>query len=260
MRAMSTASSIVVPPSISSSPHSRTPRARRLPMTLRTAATISTSSRVRLAEAAAVVVGAPVGGRGEEAAHDRRVAALQLDAVEAALGAVLGDERVAGDDLVDLGRRDRLGHLAEQRIGDRRRRPHRQPGVHRRGLAAVVVDLGEDRDPVAVDGVGDPAVAGDDLAVEAVDQLLVRPVGRVGGVLLGDDQAGAAGGAGAVVGGVLLGRQAVAGVVREVGREHDPVAGRDGTELERGPQVAVRHGCDTRSTGVSRIQRPRCPG
>ena len=54
-------------------------------------------------ERAAVVVGAAVGGGGQEPAHDRRVRALQLDAVEAALGAVLGDECVAGDDLVDLG-------------------------------------------------------------------------------------------------------------------------------------------------------------
>ena len=49
MRATSTASSIVVPPSISSSPHSRTPSASRLPITPRTAATISSSSRARLA-------------------------------------------------------------------------------------------------------------------------------------------------------------------------------------------------------------------
>ena len=50
-----------------------------------------------------------VGGGGQEAADDRGVAALQLDAVEAALGAVLGDERVAGDDLVDLGSVTALG-------------------------------------------------------------------------------------------------------------------------------------------------------
>ena len=55
-------------------------------------------------EAPAVRVGAHVRGRREEAAHDRRVRALQLDPVEATLGAVLGDHRVAGDDLVDLGR------------------------------------------------------------------------------------------------------------------------------------------------------------
>ena len=197
-------------------------------------------------EGAAVVVGAPVGGGGEEAADDRGVAALQLDPVEAALGAVLGHRRVAGDDLVDLGRRDRLGDLAEQRVGDGRRRPHRQPGVHRRRLAAVVVDLGEHRHPVAVHGVGDPAVARDHVAVEAVDQLLVRPVGRVGRVLLGDDQPGTAGGAGGVVRGVLFGGQPVAGVVREVGGEDDAVANRHRTDIQRAPQVPVRHGATLR--------------
>ena len=44
-------------------------------------------------ERAAVLVGAPVGGGGEETAHDAAVAALQFDAVEPAFGAVLGDDR-----------------------------------------------------------------------------------------------------------------------------------------------------------------------
>ena len=112
-----------MPPSISSSPQIRTPSASRLPITLRTAATMSMQQAGPVVERPAVLVGAPVGGGGEEAAHDRRVAALQLDAVEAALGAVLGDQRVAGDDLVDLGVGDGLGHLAEQRVGDRRTAP-----------------------------------------------------------------------------------------------------------------------------------------
>ena len=70
-------------------------------------------------ETPAVGIGALVGGRREEAAHDRRVRALELDPVEAALRAVLGDHGVAGHDRVDLVHRDRLGHLAEQRVGDR---------------------------------------------------------------------------------------------------------------------------------------------
>ena len=175
---------------------------------------------------AAVLVGALVGGRRQEAADDRRVAALQFDAVEPTLGAVLGDPRVPGDDLVDLGVGHRLWHLAKQRIGDGRRRPHRQPRVHRACLAAVVVDLGEDRHAVTMNSVGDRAVAGDHVAVEAVDQLLVRPIGRMRRVLLGDDQPRAAGRTGRVVGRVLLGRLAVAGVVGEVGAEDDAVAGR----------------------------------
>ena len=192
-------------------------------------------------EGSAVAVRAPVRRRGEEAPHDRRVRALQLDPVESTFGAVLGDRRVTGHDLLDLCRRDRLRHLPEERIGDRRRRPHREPGVHRAGLTAVVVDLGEDRHPVAMHRLGDPSVAGDDVAMEAVDELLVRPVGRMGRVLLGDDQPGATRRPSAVVRRVLLGGFAVAGVVREVGAEHDPVAGGDRADRQRCPEVPVRH-------------------
>ena len=141
---------------------------------------------------------------------------------------------------------DRLGHLAEQRIGDGRRPPDREARVHRRRLAAVVIDLGEDRHPMTVHGVGDLPVAGDDVSVEPVDQLLVRPVGRMGRVFLGDDQPGAARGSGAVVRGVLLGRQPVAGVVGEVRGEHDPVADLDRAELLRSPEIAIRHGAAKR--------------
>ena len=187
----------------------------------------------------AVGVGAAVGGGGEEAAHDRGVGALELDAVEPPGHAVGGDGGVAVDDLGDLVGLDRLRHLAEQRVGDGARRPHRQSGVHGGRLAAVVVDLGEDRHAVGVHGVGDPPVAVDHLGVEAVDQLLVGPVRRVGRVLLGDDEAGPAGGPGRVVGGVLLGGQAVGGVVGEVGREHDAVGHRDRAQPQRGEQVPV---------------------
>ena len=51
----------------------------------------------------------------------------------------------------------------------------------------------------------------------------------------------AAGGAGRVVRGVLCGGLAVARVVGEVRAEHDAVAGGDRPELQRGPQVPVRH-------------------
>ncbi len=75
--------------------------------------------------------------------------------------------------------------------------------------------------------------------MEAVDQLLVRPVGRVGRVLLGDDQPGAARGPRRVVGRVLLGGQAVLRVVREVRGEHDAVAHDDRPDAQRREQVAV---------------------
>ena len=190
-------------------------------------------------DAAAVLIGALVGGLAEEAAHDRAVAALQLDAVEPTLRAVLGDECVAGDDLVDLGMRDGLRHLTEQRVGDCRGCPHGQAGVHAAGLAAVVVDLSEDRHPMAMDRFCDGSVARNHVAMKAVDQLFVRPVRGVRAVLFGDDQASAASRTRRVVGGVLLGRLAVACVVGEVRAEHDAVARRHRPQLQRSPQVPV---------------------
>ncbi len=188
----------------------------------------------------AVPVGALVRGRGQETPDDRGLRALQFHAVEPALGAVPGDAGVAGHDLRDLVRLDRLGHLAEQRVGDRARRLHREPGVHPGGLAAVVVQLGQDRDPVRVHRVGEAPVAGDHLGPVALDQLLVRPVRRVGGVLLGDDQPGPAGRAARVVRGVLPGGQPVARVVGQVGGEHHPVGQRQRAHPQRGEQVPVR--------------------
>ena len=70
-------------------------------------------------ERAPVPVGAQVRRLGEKPPHDRGVRALQLDAVEAALPAVSGDQGVAGDHLGDLPRRQPFGHLAEQRVGHR---------------------------------------------------------------------------------------------------------------------------------------------
>ncbi len=199
-----------------------------------------------------------VGGRREEAAHDRGVRALELDPVESSLGAMVGDEGVAVDDLADLVGLDRLGHFAEEGVGDGARRPHREAGVHARGLAAVVVDLGEDRDVVGVHRIGDPPVAVDHLRPESVDELLVGPVGRVGGVLLGHDESGPARRTGCVVGGVLFGGQPVGGVVGQVGREDDAVGHGHRPEPEGREEVAVLSG---RAHGrpLSAPTRPRRP-
>ena len=134
-----------------------------------------------------------------------------------------------------------LGTSRNSGIGDGRRGPHRQARVHRAGLSAVVVDLGEDRHVMAMHRIGHLPVAGDHVAMEAVDQLLVRPIGGMCRVLLGDDQAGATRGARRVVRGVLLGRLAVAGVVGEVRAEDDSVACRDRTDRQRSPEVAIGH-------------------
>ena len=112
---------------------------------------------------------------------------------------------------------------------------------------------------VGVHGVGDPSVAVDHLGVEPVDELLVGPVGRVGRVLLGDDEAGPAGRPGRVVGGVLLGGQPVGGVVGQVGREHDAVGHGDRTEPERGEQVPVAAAGTHRGSEVAVAHRADAP-
>ncbi len=186
-----------------------------------------------IAQRPAVAILTGVGHRGEEPPDDGRVRALELDAVEASLDAAGRDGRVAVHDLGDLGLVDRLRDFTEERVGHRARRPDRQARVHRRRLAAVVVDLREHRHVVRVHGLGDPQVPVEHPRVEAVDELLVGPVGRVCRVLLGDDQAGATLRPRRVVGGVLLGRQAVACVVGEVRAEHDPVLEGDRPEPDR---------------------------
>jgi len=226
---------MVVPPSINSSPHRRTPdRAAHRGDQLE-------EQPRPVGERTAVVVVTPVRGRRQEAPHDRAVRALELDAVEPALRAALGHVGVAGHDRRDLPVVHRLRDLAEERVGDRRGRPHRQARVHRRRLAAVVVDLGEDRRAVAVHGLGDAPVARQDVGVEAVDELLVGPVGGVGRVLLGDDEPGTALRPLGVVGRVLLGGPAALGVVGEVRAEHDAVLHRHRPDPERRPEEALGH-------------------
>jgi len=109
---------------------------------------------------------------------------------------------------------------------------------------------------MGVHRVGDPPVAVDHRRVEAVDELLVGPVGPMGRMLLRDDQPGTAGGPGRVVGGVLLGGQAVGGVVGQVGREDDPVLHGDRPETERREEVPVAAPVLIGSSGDQRAVAP----
>ncbi len=138
----------------------------------------------------AVAVGAPVGRGVEEGAQQGGLGGLQLHAVQPAVPDVPGDPGEPGDDGGQVGRRRPAGHLAEQRVGDRRGREQRDAGVQRAALAAVVVELGDDERAVGVHRVGDVAVPVDDGGVGAVDDLLVGLVGRVDRLLLGDHQCG----------------------------------------------------------------------
>jgi hypothetical protein len=192
-------------------------------------------------ERSAVAVGAPVGGAGQELAHQRGLRALHLHALEPGRGAAGGDVGVPGDQPGQVGGSRLARHLAEQRVGHRGRRDDRRAGVQRVGLPAVVVDLREHRHAVRADRLGDPAHPGQDGGVVPADQFFVGPVGGIGRALLGDDQPGAAGRAGRVVGGVPLGEPAVDGVVGQVGGEDEAVGQRHRSDPQRRGQVLDVH-------------------
>ena len=82
-------------------------------------------------ERAAVAVCPFVGRRRQKPADDGAVRALQFNTVEAAFGAVFSDQRIPGDDFVDLGVGDGFRHFAEKWIGNRGGSPDRQSRVHR---------------------------------------------------------------------------------------------------------------------------------
>ena len=77
--------------------------------------------------------------------------------------------------------------------------------------------------------------------MEAVDEFFVGPVGWVCAVLLGDDEARTTCSTRFVISGVLISWLAITRVIREVRRENNPVTCSYRPELERGPQVLVRH-------------------
>ena len=108
---------------------------------------------------------------------------MQFHPVEAAFAGVSGHARVTPDDFENVLVLDRLGDFAKQRIGERRRRPGRQPGKHAAALPPVVVDLGQDRHVFGVDRRRDPAIMGNDPAMKGVNQLLSPKHGQVGQLL-----------------------------------------------------------------------------
>ena len=90
-----------------------------------------------------------------------------------------------------------------------------------------------------MNGLGDAPIAGDDFAVEPVDQLLIRPVCGVGGVLFGDDEPGATFGSSGVVRGVLFSGQPVGRVVGEMGTEHQAIAHCDRAQPQWREEISI---------------------
>jgi hypothetical protein len=159
--------------------------------------------------------------------------ALQFHPIETALAGIGGYPRIALNNLQNILVFDRFRHFAEQRIGERRRRPGRQAGEHAAALAAVVVDLGQNRHAFGVNRAGDAFVMRDDPAMKGMNQLFVRMIGGMRGVFFGDDQPGSAPRPFPVVMNVMpLAGQEIFGVIGQMRREHDPVLDRDAADLQ----------------------------
>ena len=126
-----------------------------------------------------------------------------------------------------------FGRLPVEHVRDRRRCPDRQSGETAAALLPVVIELREDAGVVRVDRPGQLLVSGDDLGMEGLDQVLVRPVGRVDRLLLGDDEPRAAARPGDQVVRQPLGGQPVLRQVGQVGRERYAVRYRHPPDRER---------------------------
>ena len=102
-----------------------------------------------------------------------------------------------------------------------------------------MVDLGEDGDVVAMDLARQAPIPGEDILAVGLDQLLVRVVRRVDGLLLGDDHPDAAGRPGRVVGDQPIAREVVLGEVGQVRGEHRAIADGHAADPERAPEKRV---------------------
>ena len=110
-------------------------------------------------------------------------------------------------------------------------------------IAAAVEELDEQPRPVPPDGLGHPAQRS--LRAREVGRERLggqQPAGMDGGGLE-DDHAGAAAGAGLVVGDEVVRRQVLRDEVRLVGGRGDPVGQRDGPDVERREEMpeGARH-------------------
>ena len=100
---------MVRPPSTQSTAETRTQTGRFVGKAARTARMISRGNRARLVKAAAVLVGAGVGERGEELVGEVAVGGVDFGEEEAGGGGAVGGSGEVGDDLVHAGAIEGLG-------------------------------------------------------------------------------------------------------------------------------------------------------
>ena len=127
----------------------------------------------------AVFVDPVVGQGGEELLDEVAVAAVQFDAVEAALGADLRRLGESIDHLGDLVGRHLVSDLARERVGDGGGGPEGAGGEGAAHVGTVVEHLAEEGGPGLVHGVDTPPVGGHVVAVEAPDLGRARQTARV---------------------------------------------------------------------------------
>jgi hypothetical protein len=207
-----------------------------------------------------VLVRTPVRLRGEELGDQVAVRHRDLDAVDPTLAAVARRRRIAVGQRTQLGRRQRARLAREARRRDSRRRHRRRTGRRRDLLAAAVEQLHEQARVVLVQGVGQAAVARDDVRQESAERVRGQQAGSIDSRRLQEDRPDAAA-ARRVVGEQIGGRQVVVhrpGLVR--GRH--PVAQARRPEVDRGQQHRVRPALrtptrrpDGRASGARRGRR-----
>ena len=229
----------------SSSPTSRSPTARRPPVASRTASSTSTREAHAVLERAAVGVVAVVAARREELVDQVAVAAVDLDAVEAAGRGVARAAREVVDQLADLLDLERLGRLVVVRHVARR--PGRQPRPGAVVDAAVVRELEERERAAGAHLRGQPFEVRDRRFVPG--RRVVRHLvggGRMHLRLAGDHDADVAplrqvAAEPLAVEAGLAEAAGRLGVHREVGAEDDPVARGVRPEAQRREEARERH-------------------
>ena len=185
-------------------------------------------------ERATVLVGTLVVERGQKAAeHTVGVRRMDLDAIDAGLLHAHGSVAELMRELVDLVDRDGARRLAGIGRAHKGRGDEARRARNVKGHVGGVEELRHDLAAILVDGGGELFPAGDKRVVVAAHVTRQIGIGGLDRHDLGDDQAHAALGTGAVVVDQVVGHIAVVGQVGRHRRHKDAVLDLGRTDLDR---------------------------
>ena len=191
-------------------------------------------------ERAAILVGTFVVERGQKAAeHAMGVRRMDLDAVDAGLLHTHGSVAKLMRELVDLVDRDGARRLAGIGRAHKGRSDEARRTRNVKGHVGGVEELGHDLAAILVDGCGELFPAGDKRVVVAAHVTRQIGIGGLDRHDLGDDQAHAALGTGAVVVDQIVGHIAMIGQVGRHRRHKDAVLDLGRTDLDRAKEHRV---------------------